>query len=288
MFIYTDMKTAPPKTAAFANAGSGTNIGAVVGGTLGALVALLLLVLLIICLVRRRRRDDPEKSVKPGQRSIRYFSQSDDVTVTENELYEYDGQTPGHTTNALFIGGIPETPASPGYIPHFFTDSGDRYAVIVDSTRAKSKSKERPSLSTVPQSTSSKGSSDSNTHLNEMSNDRSSAFESDRLSLSTPNEYTSDKDPGMGVGNPGYDPAYFTAISGEENSGKSSSPYDYIDHDKLQRDEAGFDIPAHPREANNVASPDVGHEDHYKRVITPTIDTDDDGYLKSPKRISVP
>ncbi|XP_052807330.1 semaphorin-5B-like isoform X6 [Mya arenaria] len=272
-----DNTETPVAGAAVGTSGDDTNIAAIVGGIIGTLVALLLIILLIICLVRRRRREKkPEK--RPGPRSIRYDSQGGDVTVTENELYQYDGETPAHATNALFIGGIPDTPSSPGYIPHFSTDNGSQYAVIMDSTRAKDRPNERPSLETF---SASKKSTDSETSL--KTPETIPPFENgDVRPFVEPNHYV-DSNPDLGVDNPGY----FNATGGEGSSPTSKSPYDYIDHDKLKKDDAEFENAFDDASSNefNGYPESQADESHYKRFISSDgSEVANDGYLTSPKR----
>ncbi|XP_053396764.1 SCO-spondin-like isoform X2 [Mercenaria mercenaria] len=284
----TASATEPPETGAIRDKDEKSNIWAIVGGVIGGLLFLLLLLLLIICLCRRRRRKEVDEKRRPstGPRSIRYLSHGDDVTVTENELYHYDGETPSHATNALFVGGIPETPNSPNYIPHFSTGTGDSYAVIVDSNRKKPKSKERPKLDTF-NSQEDKGNTEANGDV------RASA---DTVKLA--DNYNEDN-LGRGVENPGYDDNYIAPYDSAEGETKpktstsSPSPYDYIDNAKLQRDDEDYeneklagDYATLPDDTEQNVADDTEESDRYKRFISsePEESPDDDGYMKSPKR----
>ncbi|XP_060592574.1 SCO-spondin-like isoform X2 [Ruditapes philippinarum] len=265
-----------------------SNMGAIIGGTVGGLLLLLLLLLLLVCFIRRRRRKEVKRRPSEGDRSVRYISQGDDVTVTENQLYNYDGETPSHAVNALFVGGIPETPQSPGYIPHFSTDTGDRYAVIMDSNRTKPKTKERPKLDTF-------NSQEENAKAEPNGDVRAST---DTVKLA---ENYNDDQLGRGVDNPGYEDSYIAPYDSAEGgtkpktSSSSPSPYDYIDNEKLKRDDADFeddklagDYATLPDDGNEDGDNDAENNERYKRFISSEPeDSADDGYLKSPKRDNV-
>lgn len=236
------------------------------------------------CRRRRRNKGDDKRRPSTGSRSVRYISHGDDVTVTENELYHYDGETPSHATNALFVGGIPDTPASPGYIPHFSTDTGERYAVIMDSNRSKPKSKERPKLDSV-RSTSDNADTET---ANENGYIRAST---DTVKLS---ESYNDDRLGCGLENPGYDGTYLAPYDSSDadkkpktSSSSSPSPYDYIDHEKLKKVDEDFDnlVGDYATLPEDLKVEKETNSDRYKRLISSEPEVSpDDGYLKSPKR----
>ena len=182
----------------------------------------------LLFLYRRRRDQQPRKT----DRSVSYVP-SGDVTVTENELYNYDGENPSQAVNALFIGGIPETPgARDNYIPHFSTDTGDRYAVIVDSTRSKPRVKERPSLMTFSDKTDDK----------ENLKKELLAASYDKPDGGT-EKLEENGDVRFGVSNPGYEHDYLKPMdrrTGTLESEKSDT-YDYIDQAKLRIDDEVFE-----------------------------------------------
>ena len=187
----------------------------------------------------------------------------------------------------MFVGGIPETPNSPGEIPHFKTDTGDRYAVIMDSNRTKPKSKERPKLDTFSSQEDGKAKAETNGDI------RAST---DTVKLA---EHYNEDHIGRGVDNPGYEDNYiapYDSADGEvkpKTSTSSPSPYDYIDNEKLKRDDDAFenenmagDYATLPDDPDDK---DGGHaaedNERYKRFISSEPeDSADDGYLKSPKR----
>lgn len=276
------------------------------------------LVARVNCPVIYSRRRRKEKKEKPT--SVQYMPQGDDVVVTENELFNYDGENPSQAVNALFVGGIPETPTSPGYIPHFTTESGEGYAKIMDSTKSKDKSKERPSLETF------KGRSDNADSGSGKGTSMSSKLVDKEDTVDGSGEFNEERDPDLGVENPGYDPTLFTSqdtVGQTDRKETETSPYDYIDHEKLKRDDEEFeakggDYLTHPKSvelpeeqeteryvdhdklmrtgkasaASGGDSPgpaegqDEQGEERYKRIITrdPEPPTDDDGYLRSPTR----
>lgn len=180
----------------------------------------------------------------------------------------------------MFVGGIPETPNSPGYIPHFSTDTGDRYAVIMDSNRTKPKVKERPTLATF-------SSPEGNKELN-----GDIRVSTDTVKLA--DDYNEDH-VGRGVENPGYEGNYIAPYDSAEGETKSktisssSSPYDYIDHEKLKKDDEEFENEKLAGEYATLPecadSPNDMEDDRYKRFISSDAEqSPDDGYLKSPKR----
>jgi len=211
---------------------------------------------------------------------MRYVSQGDDVTVTENEIYHWDGETPAHAVNALFVGGIPETPERPDHIPHFTTDTGSQYASIDDNTKKKNKHKNRPMLKPFA----SRKRSDAETLVKSPIDDTPTANvnvwqPSDTLKPGTSELDGAFDNPGYTSGAPGLDDGKGTI---------RSSAYDYIDHDKLKRDDEAFeesmddymtDVPSGSTSIQN-------DDDHYKRFIRNDSVTENpnDGYLTSPTR----
>ena len=122
--------------------------------------------------------------------------------------------------NQLFIGGIPETPGSrDSELPRIeVPDGGPRYAEVGAVSGAKPKVRGEPNR---------KGSSGSETEL--------------KLN----NEYS---EIDTGISNPGYDSNYKAPYTmpydnklgvgtGEKAESVISSPYDYIDNEKLEREE---------------------------------------------------
>ena len=163
----------------------------------------------------RRRRTKEKREILFGPRTVRYNSNASagDVQITENALY--DGENPSTAVNQLFIGGIPETPGSrDSQLPRIdIPDNGPRYAEVGAVNGAKSKQR--------------KDSSGSETEL--------------KLN----NEYS---EIDTGISNPGYDSNYKAPYTmpydnklgvgtGEKAESVISSPYDYIDNEKLERDE---------------------------------------------------
>jgi hypothetical protein len=157
----------------------------------------------------------------------------------------------------------------------------------MDSTRTTNNVKERPKLQTFAPVK-------ANTII---SNGHISASDTVKLS-----ENYSDDNLGFGVENPGYVGSYMTPYDEKthksENS-SSTSPYDYIDNDKLQRDDNEFENLdgdyARLPELTDQISPDMlasssaitdeSHSERYKRFISSEPEeSPDDGYLKSPKR----
>lgn len=212
--------------------------------------------------------------------------QGDDVVVTENELYNYDGARPSHAINALFVGGIPETPSSPGYIPHFTTESGEGYAKIIDSTRSKDRLKERPVLSSFKPPNKS--------HEVDARIDTTLPLSAELQNEETDSFTDSDCEFHDGIDNPGYDPTLFGKADGKVTRDKQeSSPYDYIDHNKLKRDDEEFekskdaDYLTHPKTVDGES--DELHGKRYSTFITRDTDppVDSDGYLRSPTRNEV-
>lgn len=173
----------------------------------------------------RRRREKQKKQILFGPRTVRYNSNasSGDVQITENALY--DSENPSTAVNQLFIGGIPRTPgARDSELPRFEVPDGDpRYTEVGAVNATNAKVRDEPNLSTFR-----KGSSGS---------------ETSELKLN--NEYS---EIGAGISNPGYDSNYKAPYTmpydnklgvgtGEKAESVISSPYDYIDHDKLERDD---------------------------------------------------
>lgn len=208
--------------------------------------------------------------------------QGDDVVVTENEIYHYDGASPSHAVNALFVGGIPETPDSPGYIPHFTTESGVGYAQIVDSTKSKNKPKDRPALGTFKPLPKRKDSEKDIIDITLSTTDQNE----DTDSFSEP-----DYNPDIGVDNPGYDPMLFNLPSaGQRTDKKETSPYDYIDHNKLKRDDEEFERNmasslTHPKTVD-LKMEQEPEEERYKKFLprSSEVQVGEDGYLRSPTR----
>ena len=157
---------------------------------------------------------------------MRYNSTTsgDDVQITENALY--DGENPSAAVNQHFIGGIPPTPgASDSDLPRFeTTEDKPRYADIGASNATKSKDVEDTDTAKFR-----KGSTDS-----------------DRVELKLDTD-CSEID--TGISNPGYEPGYKPSYaipydsklvaSNHDDSNRpiSLSPYDYIDHEKLNEDD---------------------------------------------------
>lgn len=194
-----------------------------VGGVIG-LVLLIVLVVCLICLIGRRKKEKKEKIIVFGPRSVRYNSNAsaDDVQITENALY--DGENPSAAMNQLFIGGIPPTPgAQDGQLPRFDAPDGStRYAEI------GAKNDERANLREEP----------------ELSSFRKASSSSDTAELKINNEYS---EIDTGISNPSYESGYKAPYTmpidnklgvgtGEKAESSVSSPYDYIDNDKLERD----------------------------------------------------
>ena len=229
----------------------------------------------ILCIYfRRRKRDEKEK---PS--SVHYMPQGDDVVVTENELYNYEGERPSFAINALFVGGIPETPQSPGYIPQFTTENGEEYAQIVDSTRSKNKPKERPHMSTFKATVDDNAIGipvDKTLPLSNEINDDTVSFTDSERHLD------------IALDNPGYEPTLFEVSNSTATTNKKeTSPYDYIDHDKLKRDDAeceqtGTDELTYPKTVDD--EPQASHNGRYQKLIVRDQDPEEDadGYLRSP------
>ena len=148
------------------------------------------------------------------------------MQITENALY--DGEQPSTAMNQLFIGGIPPTPgARDSALPRFeLQDTEPQYAKIDRSPNVDARKREKPKLSSF----------------------RPVSSVSDTVELKIENEYN---DIASGISNPSYtaankDPYVIpynnrfgigTSIADDKTEAGSVSPYDYIDHDKLERDD---------------------------------------------------
>lgn len=180
---------------------------------------IIVIIVCIICLIRRRRTKE-KREILFGPRTVRYNSNASagDVQITENALY--DGENPSTAVNQLFIGGIPETPGSrDSELPRIdIPDSGPRYAEVGAVNGAKPKGRKE-------------------------SNRKESSGSETELKLN--NEYS---EIDTGISNPGYDSNYKAPYTmpydnklgvgtGEKAESLISSPYDYIDNEKLEREE---------------------------------------------------
>lgn len=152
----------------------------------------------------------------------------------------------------------------------------------MDSNRSKPKSKDRPTLDSVKLS-----STNADTDTANENGDIHALTDTVKLS-----ENYNDDRLGGGLENPAYYGNYLAPYDSPDKDTKpktssSSSPYDYIDHEKLKKDDDDFagDCATLPED---VKGENETNSDRYKRLISSEPDeSPDDGYLKSPKRDTV-